>query len=240
MLSEFIPLPDVDLDMSGTVVEVEIPIDEFALRQTLSDLPSIEFEIERAVAHNADRVMPFVWVQSDEIDRKEFELVLEDDPSLEQFELIADLDDEWLYRMEWITEIQTLIHILVEEKGTILASVGTQAGWNLRILFADRESLSRTFDYCQNHGLTLDVITIYQLEEGREGRFGLTEEQQDTLTFAFEAGYFNIPRKSNSKKLAADLDISHQAVSERLRRGYSNLIKNTLIIGDGAGKERAK
>ena len=205
-----------------------------------SELPSIDFEIERAVAHDVDRVMPFVWVQSDEIDREEFESVLGDDPSLEQFELIADLDDEWLYRMEWIAEIQTLIHILVEEQGTILAAVGTQEGWNLRILFADRDSLSRTFDYCETHGLTLNVITIYQFEEGREGRLGLTEEQQDTLIFAFEAGYFNIPRETNSEKLAADLDISHQAVSERLRRGYSNLIKNTLIIGEGAGKERAK
>jgi predicted DNA binding protein len=240
MLSEFIPLPDVDLDMSGTVVEVEIPIDEFALRQTLSDLPSIDFEIERAVAHDADRVMPFIWVQGDEIAREEFETVVHDDPSLEQFELIADLDEEWLYRMEWIAEIQTLIHILVEEQGTILSAVGTQAGWNLRILFADRDALSRTFDYCETHGLTLNVLNIYQFEEGREGRLGLTEEQQDTLIYAFEAGYFDIPREANTEKLAADLDISHQAVSERLRRGYSNLIKNTLIIGDGAGKERSK
>jgi predicted DNA binding protein len=240
MLSEFIPLPDVDLAMSGTVVEVEIPIDEFALRQTLSDLPSIDFEIERAVAHDADRVMPFIWVQGDEIAREEFETVVHDDPSLEQFELIADLDEEWLYRMEWIAEIQTLIHILVEEQGTILSAVGTQAGWNLRILFADRDALSRTFDYCETHGLTLNVLNIYQFEEGREGRLGLTEEQQDTLIYAFEAGYFDIPREANTEKLAADLDISHQAVSERLRRGYSNLIKNTLIIGDGAGKERSK
>ena len=240
MLSEFIAVPDEGLDMAGTVVEVEIPIEEFALRQTISELPSIDFEIERAVAHDVDRVMPFVWIQSDEIDREEFEPVLGDDSSLEQFELIADLDDEWLYRMEWIAEIETLIQILVEEQGTILAAVGTQEGWNLRILFADRDSLSRTFDYCETHGLTLNVITIYQFEDRREGRLGLTEEQQDTLIFAFEAGYFNIPRETNSEKLAADLDISHQAVSERLRRGYSNLIKNTLIIGEGAGKERAK
>jgi predicted DNA binding protein len=228
------------MGMAGTVVEVEIPIEEFALRQTISELPSIDFEIERAVAHDTDRVMPFVWVQGDETDREEFESVLHDDPSLEQFELIADLDDEWLYRMEWITEIEALIQILVEEQGTILAAVGTHEGWNLRILFADRDSLSRTFDYCETHGLTLDVISIYQLEDGREGRLGLTEEQQETLIYAFEAGYFDIPRETNSKELAADLDISHQAVSERLRRGYANLIQNTLIIGEGAGKERSK
>ena len=240
MLTEFIPLANEEVAMAGTVVEVEIPIDEFALRQTISEVPSIDFEIERAVAHDADRVMPFIWAQSDEITREAFESALGDDPSLEQFELIADLDEEWLYRMEWIAEIQTLIHILVEEKGTILSAVGTQAGWNLRILFADRDALSRTFDYCETHGLTLNVLNIYQFEEGREGRLGLTEEQQDTLIFAFEAGYFDIPREANAENLAADLDISHQAVSERLRRGYSNLIKNTLIIGDGAGKEQSK
>ncbi len=240
MLTEFIPLADEEMAMTGTVVEVEIPINEFALRQTVSKFPSIDFEIERAVAHDADRVMPFIWVQSDEIDRDEFETVIGNDPSLEQFDLIADLDEEWLYRMEWITEIEALIHILVEEQGTILSAVGSQAGWNLRILFADRDALSRTFEYCKTQGLTFNIINIYQFEEGREGRLGLTEEQQDTLISAFEAGYFDIPREANAEKLAADLGISHQAVSERLRRGYANLIQNTLIIGEGAGKEQSK
>jgi predicted DNA binding protein len=223
--------------MAGTVVEVNLPVSEFALRQTLSDVPHIEFEIERAVAHSSDRVMPFVWVSGSEIDRERFEGVICDDSSLDQYELVADLDDEWLYRMEWISDIETLVRILVEEEGTILAATGTNEGWDLRILFPDRNALSRTFDYCQDNELTLDVRNIYQLEEGREGRFGLTEEQQDTLTAAFEAGYFSIPREVNSKELAADLDISHQAVSERLRRGYCNLIQNALIIGDGVDNE---
>lgn len=224
--------------MSGTVVEVNIPTSQFALRQTLSEIPHIEFEIERAVAHSSDRVMPFVWVSGNDTDREKFEEIISDDSSLDLYELIADPDDEWLYQMEWISEIETLVQILVEEEGTILAATGTDEGWNLRILFPDRDALSRTFDYCQDNGFTLDVRNIYQLEEGREGKFGLTEEQQDTLTAAFEAGYFSIPREVNGKELAADLDISHQAVSERLRRGYFNLIQNALIIGDDVDKEQ--
>ena len=39
----------------------------------------------------------------------------------------------------------------------------------------------------------------------------------------------DIPRKTDQKELAEDLGISHQALSERLRRGCSALIEDTLI-----------
>ncbi|WP_227380652.1 bacterio-opsin activator domain-containing protein [Haladaptatus halobius] len=220
--------------MPATVVEVELQSDEFALHHTLSRTEGIEFEIERVVAHEEDRVMPFVWVSGEEIDRDEFEAILTEDPSLDQLTLLADVDDEWLYRMEWISEIETLVQILVTEEATILAASGNQDSWNLRILFPDRDTLSRTYDYCHENGLTFEILNIYQLDEGRQGRYGITEEQQEALTRAYNAGYYSIPRKTMAEELADELGVSHQALSERLRRGHENLVKNALIIGRGA------
>ncbi|MFC6764653.1 bacterio-opsin activator domain-containing protein [Natrinema soli] len=224
--------------MPGTVVEVELNADDFALHHTLSQTEGIEFEIERVAAHDEDRVMPFVWVSGGDIDRDEFEAVLTDDPSIDQRELLADVDDEWLYRMDWISEIETLVRILVTEEATILAATGNKNSWNLRTLFPDRDALSRTHDYCQENGITFNILTIYQLDEGRQGRYGLTEEQQEALTRAYDAGYYSIPREATADELADEFDISHQALSERLRRGHEDLVKNALIIGRGAdGRE---
>ncbi|MCO8244248.1 MULTISPECIES: bacterio-opsin activator domain-containing protein [unclassified Haladaptatus] len=217
--------------MVGTVVEVEIPADEFALWETLMEHENIEFEIERVVAHESKRVMPFVWASGGEGD---MESILEEDTSVENLQLLADLDEEQLYQMEWTDRIQTLIHILVDEEATVLSASGNSNHWHLRILFPDRDALSDTYDYCRENDLTLDIRNIYELEQGRKGRFGLTDEQQDTLTLAFERGYYDIPREASAENLAGDLDVSHQAISERLRRGHRSLVKNTLIIGRNA------
>lgn len=158
--------------------------------------------------------------------------MLERDESIEGFELLSEFDDEQLYRMEWVEQIQTLVQILVEEDGSILAAFGDASGWELRVLFSDRDSLSRTYDYCQEAGLTMDVHSIYRLDDGREGRFGLTDEQQDTLVAAYDRGYFDVPGAITLTDLAEDLGISHQALSERLRRGEKSVLENTVVIGD--------
>ncbi|WP_458187361.1 bacterio-opsin activator domain-containing protein [Haladaptatus sp. NG-WS-4] len=220
--------------MTATVVEVEIPSDEFALSRALSTLGGLAFEIERVVAHGDDHVMPFVWVTCDGGSREDIESALADDPTVEDVELLTEMEDEWLYRMEWVDQIDTLIQILINEEGTILAAMGDGHSWNFRIVFPERESLSRTYEYCESEGMTLDVLNIYRLEEGRRGRFGLTEDQQDMLTLAFEHGYYDVPREATAGDLADQLEISHQAVSERLRRGHESLVENALILGEGA------
>ncbi|MFC6905339.1 helix-turn-helix domain-containing protein [Halalkalicoccus tibetensis] len=216
--------------MSATIVEIELPADEFALSRTLSELENVEFEIERFVAQDMDHVMPFVWVTGN--DGEAIKECLERDESVDSLERLSELEGEWLYRMEWVERIQTVVQILVEEQGSILAAFGDESGWQLRVLFAQRDALSRTYDYCQDAGLTIDIRSVYRLDDGREGRFGLTDEQQDTLVAAFDSGYFDVPRSITLTDLAADLDISHQALSERLRRGQKSVLKNTVIIGD--------
>lgn len=217
--------------MTGTIAEIELPADEFALSQTISRMGDVEFEVERFVAADPDHVMPFVWVSGS--DGEEIKAALSEDPSIDEVRLLSELDGERLYQMDWIDQIDTLIQILVEEDGTVLAAFGNGSGWRLRVLFPEREALSRTYDYCRDADLSLDVRSIYQLDEGREGRFGLTDEQQDTLQAAFERGYFDVPRGITLTDLAEELDISHQALSERLRRGEKSVLENTVIIGRG-------
>ena len=216
--------------MGGTIAEIELPTDEFALERTLTRLDGLEFEVERVVAHEPDRVMPFIWVSGVD-DSDSIERTMREDPSVENLSLLADLDDEYLCQMEWVDQIQTLVHMIVEEEATILAAVGNDEGWYLRVLFPEREALSRTYEHAKDAGLSMEIRSIYQLEDGREGRFGLTDEQQDTLSAAYDHGYYEIPRDLTLEDLAEELGVSHQALSERLRRGHRNVVKNTVILG---------
>lgn len=219
----------------STISELSIGASAFALGETLDAIPAATFDIERVVAHEADRVMPFVWAIAP--DRDALEAAFADDPSVATVERLSDLDDEWLYRMEWVAQVQFVVHALTEEGATVLNAQTDGGRWQLRVLFPDRDALSHTYGFCEDHDLDLDIETIYEMNTERHGRFGLTDDQSATLTTAFERGFYEVPREISVAGLADELDISHQALSERFRRAHGTLIENSLVIGrerDGA------
>nr|WP_084383819.1 helix-turn-helix domain-containing protein [Halalkalicoccus paucihalophilus] len=58
--------------------------------------------------------------------------------------------------------------------------------------------------------------------------FGLTPIQRETLLLAIERGYYEIPRQCTTLKLAEELGVSDQAITERLRRAIVTLVSNTV------------
>ena len=218
----------------STIAIVRLPASGFALEATLERVPGVSFEVERVVAPEAERVMPYVWAAADPDQFETLQSALDDDPTIDDVELLADLDEEWLFRMTWVGKTTFVIHILVEQRGTIIDAAGSGDEWKLRILFPTRDALGATYEYCEEHDIPLEVEQIYRLDESpRRGQYGLTKGQYDTLVAALEQGYYDIPRTISGEELATDLGISHQALSERLRRAYTNLISNALVIGEG-------
>ncbi|MFB6269618.1 MAG: helix-turn-helix domain-containing protein [Halobacterium sp.] len=59
-------------------------------------------------------------------------------------------------------------------------------------------------------------------------RWGLTPAQADALETAFDMGYFSVPRDADASDVAAALGVSKSAFLERLRRGLSKLLGETL------------
>jgi predicted DNA binding protein len=214
----------------STISEVSVAAETFTLGETIEAVPEATFEVERVVAHDADRVMPFIWASAP--DREALEDAFEADPSVENVERLSDLDGEWLYQMEWVSHVQFVVHALVEEQATVLDAESANGRWQLRLLFPDREALSRTYEFCREHDIDMDIDAIYAMENERHARFGLTKEQSEALTAAFDHGYYEVPRDHSVADLADELDISHQALSERFRRAHGNLVENTLIVGD--------
>jgi predicted DNA binding protein len=213
----------------ATVVKGRVPAEEFALYETLASGPGIECEIERIVETGDDVVMPLVWLRGGDHDT--FEAALAEDPSVDDPSLLTDLDGESLYRMEWVADIQLVIQMLTGVDATILDAYGADGWWYLRVLYPTRESLSATYDFCDENGLTFEVETIREMDGDPVGRYGLTEKQYEALTLATERGYFDVPRDIDVTGLADELDISHQALSERLRRAQRVLVEDTLLMG---------
>lgn len=214
----------------STIALVQIPVDEFALRQTLPRVPEISIEVTRLVAYETPHFMPFLWAIGDSLDT--FEAALDKDATIENVERLTEFEGERFYRMDWTSSIDLLTRTLIHEDGVIMNARGQGDSWHLRILFRDRDSFGDTHQYCKEQGLQFDIEQVYQLTQDNQrtyGLFGLTEHQYTTLIKALEEGYYEIPREASARDLANELDVSHQAVSEIFRRGHKNLISNALV-----------
>lgn len=213
----------------ATIVRGRVPASEFALSQSLGTVPELEFEIERVVDTGDEAVMPLLWVRGAEEER--VTETLEADPSIEGLELLAAFDEEWLYRMEWVDHVELLLRMITNHEATVLDAYGKRDRWKLRVMYPDRDELSAVSEFCNSHGLSFEVESVRDMEGEPAGRYGLTAEQFDALTTAARRGLFEVPRGVTVKELAEEFDVSHQAMSERIRRATGALVEDTLLVG---------
>lgn len=225
----------------STIAEIVAPAESFALRETLNAAAEFTVKAEQTVSHSSDHSMPYVWISGGTPDA--FDAVLPDDPSVEDATRVDEVDGAALYRVAWSSETETVCHAYTRSNATILEAIGERDQWRLQLRFDSQSDIEEFQDDCAEHGVPFELTRLYDPSEpmiGQPdpvvkpadpvagGQFGLTSEQRTALIDAMEAGYFDIPRGATSKELAAQLGISHQALSERLRRGHTNLIRNAL------------
>jgi predicted DNA binding protein len=219
-----------------TIVDCRVPTEQFALAHTFALRSDLHVEIERFAAQDTDSAMPFVWVAVG--DFESFEAALDEDSTVESFSSLTEFEDERLYRMSWVEEVELVMQLLIEEQCAITTARSSGDSWELQVMCPEREALSRTYEFCEKHGLSLTVDSIYELDEKDHLEFGLTEAQYETLVAAKRAGYYDVPRKVSLSELADDLGVSHQALSERLRRAHANLIERTISSPDEQDRAR--
>ena len=214
--------------MTGTIVEITVPAAQFALEYTLSEFEHVTFEVEQVAATNQDSLMPFMRIET--TDRVRLEEAFAIDDSVDGFELIATFETDCLYKFDWADRIDHLIRVLVDQNATIQTAVGQTDHWNFRLIFADREAAASTNEYCKEQGIDFEVRNIQEFGDRGSNRFGLTDYQRTAIQLAADRGYYEVPREATADDLAEEFGISHQALSERLRRAHGSLIQHVLGI----------
>lgn len=214
-----------------SIAEFSIPLEEFALRETLERRPDLVFEVERVVAHDTTHVMPFIWVSGGKLEG--LTQILEADSSVTDIELLSESNNERLYQLSWADKARVIGQMVIEYGATIQQATAADGQWTIRALFPDRSSISKVIEFAQGNNLSLELNRLYGIDSAERARFNLSEEQQEALVEGYEHGYYNVPRDIDAISLGDKLDISHQALSERIRRATGNLIENTLVVDEG-------
>jgi predicted DNA binding protein len=214
-----------------TVVVATIPAKQFVLEETIERVSDVEFEFVRFAIHDSASTMPFLWATTDR--PEELDAAIQEDPSVERGQRLSMDDGRGLYSVEWAAPAASLIDRFADTDGSVLDVRGTADQWEFQILFPDRATASETFQAWCDDDIGPSLSRIGNLSSRGGDRRGLSATQHSTIAQAFETDYYDVPRGTTLEELASGFDVSHQAVSERLRRGHSHLVKEMLSESTG-------
>jgi predicted DNA binding protein len=204
-----------------------VPSNDFLLGWTLDCTPEMRIEIER-VAVEEENVTPYFWAADGDFEA--CEAALDDDPTVERSVTVEDHGDQRLYRVAWKRKAKGIVYAVSEVDATILQAASDDTDWSVELLFPDDEAVSAFQDYAATHDLSFELRWLHDSAHPEAfGRYEVTDEQREALVTAYRNGYFEVPGEVSLGELADELDISKNAASARLHRGYANLVENTLI-----------
>lgn len=212
----------------STVIEISVPAVDFALGRSLEGIESTQFELERMIP-TTDAVVPFFWAH--DTDPEALETGLETDEDVIDVRMLDKLDDRALFRIEWVPSINGLVQSIIEHEATILEALGTNDRWEFQLRFPEGANISSFQAALDESNVDFTLHRMYNPDDPDTEVSGLMPAQRETLVMALEDGYFAIPRETNLMEIADDLDISDQAVNERMRRGMAKLVVSSLTAG---------
>lgn len=196
------------------------------LEQTFQAVPGLEVEAERIAAHSTAWTMPCLWAANADFDA--VDEALREDPTVDRVVEADGFGDEKYYQVEWADEVVSRIDAYVDEEGSVIDAHGTGEGWKVQFRFASREQLNAFREQLQDEGFAFELRDLVEPGAPRQSTASLTPRQRDALVAALERGYYEVPREISARELAAELDTSHQALSELLRRGTAKLVDSSL------------
>ena len=211
----------------SVIATITVPATEFRLGAALESEVDATVVVETTVP-TSETVVPYLWVPADAVDA----IVdgLEADSAVASASIVDEIDDSYLVKVEWADAVNGLLEAIRGNEAIVTKALGTPARWTFRLRFPSDEELSAFYADCTDSDIPLDVVQLYEsVSPEPETRFGLTDAQRELVLAAYDAGYFDVPRRTTLVELGDQLEISDSAGSQRLRRGLAALIGSTLV-----------
>ncbi|WP_117593485.1 helix-turn-helix domain-containing protein [Haloprofundus halophilus] len=210
----------------AVVTELHVASDSFPLGTLLTANDEFHVEFERLVPAGG-QVLPIFWAWGGEFDS--FESRVRSSRFVDDLTVVERVQGRTLYSVVWNSDVYGFVDGLAEANGVILHARGyDDQSWNFRLLFHSHERLSSFHDYFLAHDVPFTLGRLQTLSEAnlRDERIDLTNEQREALFLAFERGYFDSPSRVTLTELADELEITQQALSQRIRRGNEQLLEH--------------
>lgn len=211
------------------IAEFSLRSPDLVLASTLDAAPNVTVELEQQMATHRDDPVFVFWAFGGDFEK--LETGLERDETVRCYTVIEELGDRKLYRTRLDSDNLLAIYPVYQRFGASpMAATGGADGWQRRVRFPDRASVVEVRQFCADNDVEFRLHRLYTPGESDVvDEFGLSPEQRRALVTAEREGYFEVPREVSLDELGEKLGISGQSASERLRRGISKLVSNTLL-----------
>ncbi|KAB1198952.1 DNA-binding protein [Haloferax sp. MBLA0078] len=216
--------------VTGYEVELGCPLDGSYLGAALED-SDLEIVFVPGV-QTSETPVPYFTAQGPDVDVVDD--LLESHAGVEEYELVADGREERLYRCRWVIEEDGIISTIRTHDGIVRQMEGSSDGWVLSVFFPTNEHAAQFHDACLEQQIAIDIRRVERsrLDRRQLPNYGLSEKQLTALELAFVRGYFETPKESSLTNIAAEIDISEQALSQRLRRALNHLVESAIDGGE--------
>lgn len=205
------------------IVEFTVRSPDLVLHDAMAAAPDVSLNVESVDGVPPEDIVTVVLATGDDLDA--FDDAIRADPTVTQIQLLDAFPAANLYRYRVSDEMDIHLYTRWIELGAAQINVEASGGdWFMQVRFPDRGTLRDFQDYCDANGVEFQLQRIYN-ERTPSERAGLTDAQQEALELALENGYFEVPRETDLASVAAELGVSEQSVSERLRRAMRNLAR---------------
>lgn len=207
------------------IADITVPASAFELGRLLDAYPTVRVELERIVPLR-DTVIPLFWVTTTDYD--EILETLNESPLTEEARFLTSDENRSLFEVRWTSDVDGLVTALVSTEAKMLEGSSTGEGWDFRLQFRDHDDLKEFREIAEGAEIPIILRRIYNPNFPRDESV-LSTEQSEALMYAYEQGFFEVPRRTTVSELADHFGISDNAFSQRVRRGLSSLIYETMV-----------
>lgn len=220
----------------SVVARFKLPAHTFELGRALDFEEVTELGLE-AVVPTGEESIPYIWISGGSPERVTEEL--ETSPLVARATVDHTSDKGALIRVSW-TRCPELVGLINQHDGIILEAAYLGSVWSFRLRFPDRSDISQFHGDCQRREVPIALVELHHSAAAvTDGGYGLTAEQREALVLAIEGDYFDVPRGTTLRGIAADLGVSDSAASQRIRRGLRNLLSSApLSCPDSSEREQ--
>lgn len=208
------------------ITELTIPPTAFSLGELMQIDDDIYIDVTHVVSgeHSIDL---YLWLTG--TDQAAFETAVRADSRTTSMTRLDHMAGKAVYRLTLEGEHMPLVAAI--QSGDLLVETirGRHDQWRFRLRAADYNALAAFSEVCDDLGVPVDIQRISTADTHENPGYSITEKQYEVLRLAFEEGYFSVPRQTTLTKLAHSLGISDSAVAQRLRRGLTTLLADTLF-----------
>lgn len=198
------------------------------LSGALSAAPSmyVEHVDDRMVRDGPIKLL--FWASGGDFDA--FEEGLDADPTVADVRTLTAEETRRLYRVHYTTrgECESFTTLITDLDATLVDGVITVDRLWMKVRFPDHEAVGAFADWFRARDRTFTLDALYEETRSTEASTSdISDRQRQALVLSHERGYFEIPRETTGAEIAAELDISQQAFSERVRRGISTILERS-------------